>query len=579
MARRSRPEASLPTPATAPAGKAAPPYDRAFAAALAALTLAALAVRLWGIGWGLPGPTRLFSYHPDEGVNLVQGVLDNGVARPHLHLGLYNYGGLFFYLWQAGVAVNGAYGLVSLPDALHPAQASPNSIAAMVMVGRLLSALLGALTALLTGIVGARLYGRRVGIGAAAFVAAAPLLVVHSHFATVDIPATFFTTAALATGIRLLEVRDARWCLAAGFLCGLAAATKYTAVVVLAAPLTALVLPLARRAERATPSPSARVPGVLAAVALVLAAAAAGFAFGCPGALLDWPAFVRDASFEARKSAQGMGLLFVGTGNGWLYHLRSSLRYGLGAPLLALSLGGVAWAVVRRARGDIYLAAFAAPYYLLIGYANVRFMRYVAPLCPVLAILAARVLLGADWRLRRSRRWMVVAAALFAGATLFISLALDAVMAAEDPRDRARAYILDRAPAGTSIALASTPWFWTPPLAPEFTAPSPAARRRAALESRQYRFRLPAEGAEWDERVFEPTPPDLVLLSDLETQSAMRLHYPPAMRFADHLNPGYRATVWENVPSLLGISIGKPPNLPIDLLYICPRVTLYARDQ
>ena len=35
------------------------------------ILLLALGLRLWGIGWGLPNATRLFSYHPDE--SLVAG--------------------------------------------------------------------------------------------------------------------------------------------------------------------------------------------------------------------------------------------------------------------------------------------------------------------------------------------------------------------------------------------------------------------------------------------------------------------------------------------------------------------------
>src|ERR1041385_35966 len=48
---------------------------------LAILIALALALRLWGITWGLPDQRHLFSYHPDEGVNLIQGVLDHGEVR------------------------------------------------------------------------------------------------------------------------------------------------------------------------------------------------------------------------------------------------------------------------------------------------------------------------------------------------------------------------------------------------------------------------------------------------------------------------------------------------------------------
>jgi hypothetical protein len=58
----------------------------------------------------------------------------------------------------------------------------------------------------------------------------------------------------------------------------------------------------------------------------------------------------------------------VETGNGWLYHLTSSMRFGLGIPLLLLCLAGLGMAVAKRSRQDWMLLAFVVPYYLLIGW-------------------------------------------------------------------------------------------------------------------------------------------------------------------------------------------------------------------
>src|SRR5207244_2053518 len=123
--------------------------------AVLALVILALALRLWGIGWSLPNQEHLFSYHPDEGVNLVNGVL---------------------------------------------------------------------------AALGRRLYGRVAGLLGAAFYAVAPLAVVHAHFATVDVTATFFVTLALVISARLSDAPGGaraahlRAAAAAGLCCGLAAA-------------------------------------------------------------------------------------------------------------------------------------------------------------------------------------------------------------------------------------------------------------------------------------------------------------------------------------------------------------------
>src|SRR5262249_5209579 len=69
------------------------PHRRKTGFFLVLLVIGALSLRCWGITWSLPNQDRLFSYHPDEGVNLVNGVLDRDRApRPHLDLRFYNYG-------------------------------------------------------------------------------------------------------------------------------------------------------------------------------------------------------------------------------------------------------------------------------------------------------------------------------------------------------------------------------------------------------------------------------------------------------------------------------------------------------
>ena len=64
----------------------------------------------------------------------------------------------------------------------------------MLLLGRWLTVLVGVGTVLLTFALGKRLYGEKTGAWAAAFLAAAPAAVIFSHYLTVDVPATFFTT-------------------------------------------------------------------------------------------------------------------------------------------------------------------------------------------------------------------------------------------------------------------------------------------------------------------------------------------------------------------------------------------------
>ena len=66
---------------------------------LLGVLLLALALRVWGLTWGLPSATHYFSYHPDESVVLGASSLPTmnvfaGKLLPHF----YHYGSLQLYL-------------------------------------------------------------------------------------------------------------------------------------------------------------------------------------------------------------------------------------------------------------------------------------------------------------------------------------------------------------------------------------------------------------------------------------------------------------------------------------------------
>ena len=132
-----------------------------------------------------------------------------------------------------------------------------------------------------------------------------------------------------------------------------------------------------------------------------LIAAAFAFLIACPGPIINFDAFwngtypgsgVRYELFE--HSRNGHGDLFTNTGLGWIYHLIVSLRYGMGTPLLLLSLAGIGYAVWKRRPEDLLLISFVLLYYGLAGFSAVRFARYMIPLFPAFSVLAARFIVA-----------------------------------------------------------------------------------------------------------------------------------------------------------------------------------------
>ncbi len=97
--------------------------------------------------------------------------------------------------------------------------------------------------------IGRRLWGRRAGLLAALTLAIMPLHAQHSHFLTVDVPATFWGVLSLLWAVRLAtgDPKPLRAALLAGVFAGLAAATKYNMALAILPLMVACVMGQAPR--------------------------------------------------------------------------------------------------------------------------------------------------------------------------------------------------------------------------------------------------------------------------------------------------------------------------------------------
>ena len=536
--------------------------------------LLGLMLRTAGLMWSLPDARHpLATYHPDELINLSAAT---AADIPHLQLDIkfYNYGTFYFYLVSFAHTLGRGWGLIPTTpngyDAFSP-QAAPEQ-AALFLAGRIVTALLGTATIAVIYFLGRRMYGRKAGLLAALFYAVTPIAVQHAHFLTVDVPATFFVALALLWAARLLTRQRRADYVLAGVWVGLAAATKYNVGLVLIAPLLA---------HRFNKNPNACETHRAAHFFVLLVAAGFAFLIACPGPIINFDAFwngtypgsgVRYELFEHSRS--GHGDLFTNTGPGWIYHLVVSLRYGMGTPLLLLSLLGIGYAVWKRRPEDVLILSFILLYYGLAGFSAVRFARYMIPLFPAFSVLAARFIVAPF-----SRRIVGSAMAGFAAVVILCafgsSALLDLQMTERDSRDFFADYLEHHAPQGASIAFAKIPWFYSPPLSPLFGAPAASVRAKSAELTTRYHLILPK--TEWDTGVLSP-PPDYFVISDLETANAVsRLHEPAAVHFMQAL----RADSWETMrsPYVAHLGIYGPDvwNAPEDMRYPDPDLTLYQK--
>jgi 4-amino-4-deoxy-L-arabinose transferase-like glycosyltransferase len=506
---------------------------------------AALAARAAGLGWGLPDESHFFSFHPDEFsvAGTVNGMLNTGDLNPHF----FHYGSATIY----------ATWLVALP--LHAAGLVKTVVGTHV-IARLLTLAFALGTVGLVAKLARTISGERAAAPAALFLALMPGHVLHSGFATVDVPAAFFTTLALLLAVRLAAAPSTRTAALAGAAAGLAAATKYNAGVVLLAPWAALFVGRAGAAGRK-----------LALAGAAGLAALGAFVVATPFAVLDFASFREDVGFELLEHARsGHGEVFAQTGNGWWYHLSANLPYVAGVPLALAGGAGLVLLALRRGPADVAVLAFAVPYFALLGASEVRFLRYLLPLAPVLAVAGAHALGGIRPQRLRTAAFAVVAASL-----VLLTGRQQAAFAAPDPRAAAAEWMEANAPAGAGVGLAKTPWHYTAAITP-WNGGNDSFETFDAFERERGRWRFVVCRG-WNVVALERAAPEFFEMSEFEHRDEERTGDAACRGFLRELRADYRpAAVFERIPPgerrLFGRSFA-----PHDWLYPFATVTVWRR--
>jgi Dolichyl-phosphate-mannose-protein mannosyltransferase len=403
--------------------------------ALGLLLVVTLLLRLWGIKQGLP-----YSYNSDEAAHFVPKAIGffSGDLNPHYFLNPPGYSYLLFIVFELWFGS---------ADAARSAYATDPT--ALFVLARLVAALLATAAVWLTYLAGSRLFDRAIGLLAGAILGLGFLPVFYSHVALNDVPTLAPVALALFGIAGVLRLGRARDYLLSGVAIGLAAATKYTGGIMLVCLLAACV---------AGGGPA----GLLARarlLALAVVAGVAAFVAANPYALLDPSAFFSGVDAQASLVA-GPDAFKLGSrhGSGVAYYLWT-FTWGLGwGPALA-ALGGAVTLVLRR-RLALALVLVPAPiaFIIFMGDQQRFFGRWLMPVLPIAALLAAYFAVAtARWLTRRRAIPIPVTAALAALLMLAQSAAVvihnDAVLSRPDTRNLARTWMVTHVPPGSKVVI------------------------------------------------------------------------------------------------------------------------------
>lgn len=529
-------------------GEESPARGRLRTALLLALLIggSAVALRVIGLRWELPNQRHYFSYHPDEVFLLLPSLqyFAQGDWNPHF----FNYGSLYLYL-------------VGLPAVWSGLAKDPGSLAPLYLLGRGITAGLGILSVALLYLA-VRGENRRLALVSAALLAVLPLHVINSHYATVDVPATFWLVVAFLFAVRGARQMRAAYGALTGLAVGLAAATKYNAGLFLIPAMLAPALAGPRGWRWSWPG-------------AMLLGAMVGFAMGCP--YFASPDFWRDVRFELEHMRSGGTTAFVGMGSGWAYHLVHGLPVALGFPLLLALIPGVYAAGRIPNRAARLSLLWCALYFLMIGFAKERFIRYLAPMTPFLAVLAG---LGLIWLWEQPRRRALglamggLAAAVIALTGLY-TWGQVRMFVTRDPRDEVWSRFgpsIVQSRGEAKAGLVQAPWYFSPPVSPYNAGPL----SQRAFEEWNAEKGHPVVITGWDRGKLEAERPAAFFLSDLEAVDLLRIRNEETLRFVETLEELYGERVQVARPrapfSWLAPGLGWAPP---DWRYPSPQIMVY----
>jgi hypothetical protein len=323
------------------------------------------------------------------------------------------------------------------------------------LIARRTSAAMGTATIPVVYAAANTVFGPVAGLASAAILAFSPLHVRDSKFATVDVAMTFWVAVALWLSMRIVRSGGYLDHLAAGLAGGLAAATKYPAAVA-AFAIAAAHLGTRRREGRSIVRSFRDLRLFLSGYGFVVA-----FALAAPYFFLDWRQ--TRASFEYQRGAFENSSNPWQDGSGWPWLLGHAIPDGCGPEIALLFAAALLWAVFRRRTGAWVLLAFLAAGCVGLTRSATVYYRYTLPLLPALAILAGGLFADLAGRMRRAGESGARKGALVAAFALLLlpgfvrDLRSNALLAREDTRTLARAWIIEHVSKGAKVATTDLP--------------------------------------------------------------------------------------------------------------------------
>ncbi|PVX30148.1 ArnT family glycosyltransferase [Sphingomonas pokkalii] len=315
----------------------------------------------------------------------------------------------------------------------------------LILPGRVMIALCGVATIAMTARLGQRLANVRVGLLAATLLAVNPVHITFSQIVRSDMMGCVFMLGGLLAALRIARENQRRDYVAAALWLALAVATKW--------PFAIIALPVVGAAACAWRRQRAAGTAILSRLALFGLLAPCFVVAIAPYLVIDWQTVVQNLHGEDQAwhlGANGGSFL-----QNVAWYLTTPLRKAMG--LFGLLLAASGMYLARRDRDVMMIVGLTLiGFFALISSQNLVWERWALPLMPLLAILAA-ITLDRTWSVFAARFPQVPMAIAASCAMLALLAPLAATAIAQgyarlhDTRQQATAWVRTNVPAVRSI--------------------------------------------------------------------------------------------------------------------------------
>lgn len=385
-------------------------------------------LRFYNLNWD-----QGYLFHPDE------RNIANAVTKIHFFKNLdpefFAYGGFTIYLYRL---------LAEGIKLITHQNEWVSEWGRINLIGRVVQASFATSTIFLVYLLAKKLFSKKVGILSCFLYAFTAYAIQAAHFATTESILAASLVAITLCSILLYDKPNKSWAFILGILCGIALASKTTAIAFLLPPLLTYILLISQDKKPLQSS-------YLYQLVVFIIVAVGTFTIFSPYTFINWNKFSESMRYESGVATGTLPVVYTYQFNNTLPYIYQSMNlFWQMGPIFILALLGIVfliWVAMTSKKNALFIfLVFPICYFAYIGYWHTKFVRYMAPLLPFFVISASALLFAIPSRF--GKRLLITLACL---STSLFALAFFSIYIREQTKITATKWIYNHIPADSFI--------------------------------------------------------------------------------------------------------------------------------